>query len=308
MISRRNIRVKVMQLIYALEALHEQKDINTIAVLQKQFDKSRELFLYLIYFITETARYAETDARQRASKNITTQNDLNVNTKIAGNEILWEILESPGFKQAVDDFHFKERIDGDLLKRLYHELVASAEYQSYISLQQRDKKGEKDILRFIFTNILLPNELLQSHIEESFNNWDDDCEMMEQLVLNFLHKPAAYNLNEIISDEKFTFAKELLNTVLQKRQVCLDLIIPKLNNWDPERIAVLDMIIMRMGLCELLYFETIPTKVTINEYIDLAKDYSTPQSGNFVNGILDNIHKELLAEGKITKVAFKGRR
>ena len=308
MISRRNIRVKVMQLIYALETLHEEKDINIVAELQKQFNKSRELFLYLTYFITETARYVETDARQRASKNITTQNDLNVNTKIAGNEILWQMVESPGFKQAVADFHFGERIDSDLLKKLYLELVASAEYQSYIVLQQRNTKSEKDILSFIFTNILLPNELFQSHIEELFNNWDDDCEMMEQLVLNLLHKPAAYNLNEIISDEKFNFAKDLLNTTLQKKQVCLDLIIPKLNNWDPERIALLDMIILRMGLSELLYFETIPTKVSINEYIDLAKDYSTPQSGNFVNGILDNIHKELLAQGKINKVAFKGKK
>jgi N utilization substance protein B len=305
MISRRNIRVKVMQLVYALETLHEQKDINIVTALQKQFDKSRELFLYLIYFITETARYVETDARQRASKNITTQNDLNVNTKIAGNEILWQILELPEFKQAVDNFNFKERINRDLLKKLYHELIDSAEYRSYINQQQRNIRSEKDILHFIFTNILLPNELFQSHIEELFNNWDDDCELMEQMVGNFIHKPAAGILNEIISNEKFNFARELLNTALQKKQLCLDLIIPKLNNWDPERIAVLDMIILRMGLCELLYFETIPTKVTINEYIDMAKDYSTPQSGNFINGILDNIHKELLAQGKINKVAFR---
>ena len=88
----------------------------------------------------------------------------------------------------------------------------------------------------------------------------------------------------------------------------LDTIKPKLLNWDVERIAALDMVLMQMGLCELLYFETIPTKVSINEYIDLAKDYSTEQSGHFVNGILDNIHKELVAEGKINKIDFKQRK
>jgi N utilization substance protein B len=93
--------------------------------------------------------------------------------------------------------------------------------------------------------------------------------------------------------------------VLEKDEYLQSLIIPKLKNWDPERIALLDMILMKMGVSEFLYFETIPPKVTINEYIDLAKEYSTPQSGQFVNGILDNIHKELVLEDKMHKVNFK---
>jgi len=97
----------------------------------------------------------------------------------------------------------------------------------------------------------------------------------------------------------------LLECVNDKKAYCLELIKPKLKNWDPERIALLDMILMKMGVAEFLYFETIPPKVTINEYIDLAKEYSTPQSGQFVNGILDNIHKELVAEGKMQKVDYK---
>jgi N utilization substance protein B len=92
---------------------------------------------------------------------------------------------------------------------------------------------------------------------------------------------------------------------LDKNEYCLEIIKPKLKNWDSERIAALDMILIKMGVCELLYFETIPPKVTINEYIDLAKEYSTEQSGHFINGILDNIHKELLAQNKIHKKNFK---
>ena len=115
--------------------------------------------------------------------------------------------------------------------------------------------------------------------------------MMDQLMLNFLQKPA-YDFGSIISADKMDFAKSLLQTVLDKKEVSMELIKPKLRNWDSERIATLDLIILQMGICEFLYFETIPTKVTINEYIDLAKEYSTPQSGQFVNGLLDNIHKE----------------
>jgi len=105
--------------------------------------------------------------------------------------------------------------------------------------------------------------------------------------------------------EEQEFAKELLRTTIDKKEVAFEYIKPKLKNWDPDRIAVLDMLLMRMGVCEFLFFETIPPKVTINEYIDLAKEYSTQQSGQFINGILDNIHKELVKDDKMHKVSFK---
>src|SRR6516164_11505043 len=129
--------------------------------------------------------------------------------------------------------------------------------------------------------------------------------MMNQLLSIYLSKPQSFNIQDMLSEEKWVFARSLLETVLNKKEVTMGLIRPKLKNWDPERIATLDMILMEMGVCEFLYFETIPPKVTINEYIDLAKDYSTQLSGQFVNGILDNIHKELVKENKMHKVNFK---
>jgi N utilization substance protein B len=109
----------------------------------------------------------------------------------------------------------------------------------------------------------------------------------------------------LIPADKWSFGKDLLTTVLEKSDHLQSLIVPKLKNWDPERIASLDMILMKMGLSELLYFETIPPKVTLNEYIDLAKDYSTAQSGQFVNGILDAIHHELVRSGELKKIEFR---
>ncbi len=129
--------------------------------------------------------------------------------------------------------------------------------------------------------------------------------MMVMLVAGFFQKPDTFNFNEILTTEKWEFAKELLTCFNEKKDYCLELIKPKLKNWDAERIAALDMILMQMVVFEFLYFETIPPKVTINEYIDLAKDYSTEQSGNFINGILDGIHKELIGENKIHKKNFK---
>jgi N utilization substance protein B len=308
MISRRNIRVKVMQLLYMIEAADSASAFARPAdTLQKQIDKSRELFVYLIYFLTEVARYAETSARKRASRNLPTAEDLNVNTKIAGNELLWQILEDTSFRKSVESDLPEKRIDRDLVKKIYETLTATEAYQQYIAEQGRQKPKEKEIMRLIFTQLMLPDESFINHVEEQFPNWDDDSEMMDQLVLAYLQKPAAVNLLEFISPEKWQFARSLLTTAVEKKEYCTELIKPRLKNWDSERIALLDMVLMRMGVCELLYFETIPTKVTINEYIDLAKEYSTPQSGQFVNGILDNIHKELLEAGKIQKINFRNK-
>jgi N utilization substance protein B len=317
MISRRNIRVKVMQTLYTLEAQEQArgpeedvqkpaaKPVDPLKILQKHFDQSRQLFSYLIYFITEIARFAETDARQRASKHLPTEEDLHVNIKLAGNEVLWKMLEDPSLKKALDTDKPRLQDNHQLIRRLYHDLVGMPEYQQYIAVQGRDKKSEKEILEFLFSEAMLANEAFISHIEELFVNWDDDGEMISQLVMGYLAKPGSLDFQEIVSKEKMDFARQLLQTVIAKKEVVMDLIRPRLKNWDAERIATLDMILMQMGVVEFLYFETIPPKVTINEYIDLAKDYSTPQSGQFVNGLLDNIHKDLVKEDKMHKINFK---
>ena len=308
MISRRNIRVKVMQLLYMIEATDSPTAFTRpVEELQKQLDKSRELFVYLLYFLTEVARYAETSAHDRASRNLPSIDDLNVNTKIAGNSLLWQVLENASFKKAVETDAPDRLIDKELVKKIYKQLTETDKYKEYILIEGRDKGKEREIMKLIFTQLMLPNESFINHLEELYNNWDDDADMMDQLMLNYIQKPGIYNLQEMVSAEKWQFARELLSTTIDKKEYCSELIKPKLKNWDADRIALLDMVLMRMGVCELLYFETIPTKVTINEYIDLAKDYSTPQSGQFVNGILDNIHKEMTESGKIVKISYKNK-
>ena len=295
-----------MQSLYTIDSMgNDLKPAEAVRLLRKQIDQSRQLFVYLIYFLSEVARYAEKDSLKKASKHLPSQEDLNINTKIVGNELLWKIVEAQSYINACSETKPQLMIDEELLKRTYQALVASEEYIDYITIQSRDKKGEKDILEFIFTNLMLPNESFISDVEEHFINWDDDAEMMNVLMLNFLQKPGAYNFDEFVSKEKWDFAKGLLETTLEKKEVSMELLKPKLKNWDADRIASLDLIIIEMGISEFLFFDTIPTRVTINEYIDLAKDYSTPQSGQFINGILDNIHKELTAEGKINKKTFK---
>ena len=209
MISRRNIRIKVMQTLYSVDSMNgDVKPGEALGILTKKIEQSRQLFTYLVYFVTEVTRYAETDARLKASKHLPTKHDLNINTRIAGNELLWKILEEPGFNAAVSEFKLQNILDNDLIKKLYLQLANSPEYKEYIEMASRDKKSEKDMLEFIFTNLMLPNEDLITHLEENFIHWDDDAEMMNLLVVNFFQKPANHSFKEIMSKEKWEFAKK----------------------------------------------------------------------------------------------------
>ena len=295
-----------MQTLYSIESMNnETRPGEPLQILKKNLEHSQQLFTYLVYYIIEVARYSEKDALQKASKHLPSESDLNVNTKIAGNEIIWATLENTSFKSSVNELKIKYLIDDELVRKCYLALVNSPEYKEYISLQSRDKKSEKKILEFIFSDLMLPDPLFLSDVEEKFIHWDDDAEMMITLIHGYFQKPSGFDFTQMTGKEKMDFAVTLLQSVIDKNEYCLEMIKPKLKNWDSERIAALDMILMKMGVCELLYFETIPPKVTINEYIDLAKEYSTEQSGHFVNGILDNIHKELVAQNKIHKKNFK---
>ncbi len=295
-----------MQTIYTLSSRDtdlNQKDAQRI--LQNHFDLTRNLLVYLNYFLIEVCRYAETDSHQRSLKHLPTYEDLNVNTKITGNTIIWRMLEDESLRTAFEQIKPERFLNKDLIRKIYLTLTETNEYKIYCNKENRELKEEKNITEFVLDKLLLANEIFVSHIEENFSNWNDDGETVILLLLNFIQKNSKYDLNNLLSEDNITFAKNLLKSVIEKSAFLESTIVPKLKNWDSERIAIIDMILMKMGLSEFLYFETIPPKVTINEYIDLAKDYSTPQSGHFVNGILDSIHKELLLSGKIQKLEYK---
>lgn len=294
-----------MQTLYAAHSSHQtDKPFNPEKILKQHFAQSRSLLVFIIQFLTDVARYAEKDAYKRSHKFIPSEKDLNVNTKLAGSNLLWQMLENTSLK----DLQKKEKpelmIDADPVKKIYNKLITTREYVHYINIGQQSRQEDRKIFEYILNDLMLGNEEFVSHVEELFSNWDDDGDMLAQILATFLSKPTL-NLQEIISKDKEQFAVSLLQTVLDKEDFLLDIIKPKLKNWDPERIALLDMVLMKMGLSEFLYFETIPPKVTINEYIDLAKEYSTAQSGQFINGILDNIHKELIEQGKLKKKDFR---
>jgi transcription antitermination protein NusB len=306
MISRRTIRVKVMQTLYTVTTFDSlPAPAVPASLLRQHFDQPRRLLVHLLWLLTEILRYPEKYAHQKASKHLPSEADLNINTKLAGNELLWQILEDKALLQQIEQLKPQLSAAQELIKSIYLQMVEAEPYRTYLATPSRDKKTERKIVEFILNDMMLANPSFVSYIEELFSDWDDDGEGVVQLMATYLHKPGHLNFVQLIDQDKEAFGLELLRTVLEKQEQLQSYIIPKLKNWDPERIAQLDMIMMKMGVAEFLFFETIPPKVTINEYIDLAKDYSTSQSGQFVNGILDGIHKDLVAAGQLRKIDFR---
>lgn len=306
MISRRNIRIKVLQTLYQVELQESAGNKpDPVKQLKTKLEETTKLFFYLLYFVTEVARYAERDAGNRAAKNIVTKEDLDVNIKISGNTLLWKILENKSFQKALAHYNSSLPDSTAWIKKIYTNLTNSEVYKNYSAKQERDKDSEREILEFIFIDLMMSSEEFDVFMADNFNCWYDDVDIMISLMLNYFQRPGSYNLMQLDGDIKWNFAKDLLLAAIEKKEYVLGLIKPRLRNWDPERIAIIDMQIMRLGICEFLYFDTIPPKVTINEYIDLAKEYSTTHSGQFVNGVLDSIHKDLVKENKMHKADFK---
>ncbi len=304
MISRRNIRVKVMQTLYSLTTLEkaDQASRSTVArMLNEKLDQVLDVFTVCVMYPIQVAQYAESDSLQRSSRYIRTEEDMNVSTRIATNSYITKLLSKASFTEKIKKDNLDRYIDQDWIKKLYGQLLKSEEYNIYINLDQPTEAQDKNIVQYIWDKLIVTNESVLSTFNDDLPGWEDNSELIVMLMENFFKNSSRVDFNKLLSAEKKNYAHDLLLAVIEKEEYCLELIQPKLTNWDKERVALIDMLLLRMAVCEFLYFPTIPTKVTINEFIDIAKQYSLPQSGQFVNGVLDNLLKELEKEDKIRK-------
>ncbi len=308
MISRRNIRVKVMQTLYTLTSL-ENSGYNgndgASRMLNDKLEQVLDIFTVAVLYTLRVAQYAETDAANRSFKYLRSNEDLNVSTSIAENSFVMKMLRNASFNEKIKKDKLERFIDEEWVKKIFQQLLKSDAYAKYTSAKEHSPAEDKDIIRHIWEHEMLPNENLLSHFLDELPGWEDDSELIVMLMQNFFTGHSKVNFMDLLSGEKKEYAHELLRVVQEKTDYCMELINPKLKNWDKDRVALIDLLLLQMGVCEFLYFPTIPTKVTINEYIDLAKQYSTPQSGQFINGVLDNILKDLTRENKIQKVDRK---
>lgn len=295
-----------MQTLYAWER-QAYPNLNAAErALSKSIQATYTVVLYNLYLFTKVAQYVLVEEKIRKGKHLPTNEDLNFSTKFNENAFANTLISSGVFNKEIKDRNLLNIDNGELVRTLFKGLYERDEYKLYSITEVSSLSNDLDIYKILYHDIMLSSPLYEEHIEEHFANIDDDIVLIhfitKEFLDNFLKKPFDKLLTELTdSKEQELFGIELFEKANESKDALKTLIEPHLENWDADRVAQLDMLLMRLALCEMLYFETIPVKVSINEYIDIAKEYSTPKSKDFINGLLDKLMKQLKHEGKIIK-------
>ena len=308
MLNRRHLRVKVLQALYS----YYQSEVKDFKPFEKALlgsvESVQELYIWLLSLLVEIADQSLLDAEERANKHLPTPEDLAVNIKLQENRFIVSLKQNPEYLAAIKKYKIAWDFDPEVSKSAFDALKNTEDYANYLHLDSHSIQSDKDIIKHIFKKIILKSPGIVQVFEEKFINWQVDKEVLKALIAktfkNFSSEnPADNQLASICPnwDEDRPFIINLfLKTILFEEEY-QKMIAEKTKNWETDRIAMIDILLMRMAIAEILHFSTIPVKVTINEYIEISKEFSTPKSNSFINGILDKILFDLQNEGKVRK-------
>jgi len=312
MLSRRLLRVKVLQALYA----HFVSENDRIDTGEQQLfisiEKLFELFIYQFSLLVEIVGFARLRMEEAKTKFLPTPEELNPNTRFTDNRFLAQLTQNHDYRLQVRLLKINWSEEDDLIRKLNHQIRESEDFTKF--LEQADSyEADKDIIIRIFHNIICQSEVLKSIYEEKCIYWADDFDTVTILVQKTIKEiPEGWDENQLLprvlgndnekdKNEDSKFVRALYRKTIINSTEYDEIITRKADNWDFERIALMDIILLKMAIAELLEFPSIPVKVTLNEYIELSKNYSTPKSKVFINGILDNLITEFKASNRIKK-------
>ena len=294
-------------MLYSMNRDKQLKAEKALLMYKESIRKSFDLYLFNLLHFIRIAEYAKKDADRKHSKLLPSAEDKLFVAKLGDNLLIRSILEEEGFQRLIKARNLNDRIDPDNSRLIYMEFAKTKEYIEYLKQPDSQLADHKNILLSLFKHCS-SSESFSELIDDNFVNWIDD----KSLIIGAMKKtikalPATIEFYESYrppSETTQEFGEVLLMQVTTLDKDLLAIIEPTLKNWDVDRVAVIDMILLKMALCELTNFPTIPTKVTLNEFVEISKIYSTEKSKDFINGILDRLMKKLESEGRINK---KGR-
>ncbi len=309
MLTRRHIRVKVMQSLYSIAQTQSENIEKEEKFLLFSIDKMYDLFLINLQLLVEIKKQAADLIEKSQKKHLATSEEKNPNTKFVNNTLLVLLEKNLQLKDEIDNKRLNcWELDDEYVSILWKEIKESDLYTTYMSTKVSTFKEDRDFILDVFKEIIAPNDKLYEYIEDKKLTWVDDLPLVNTSIIKMLRKIKSSHdetmslpkLYKDVEDKKFArdiFRKTTLNASEFSKEID-----GKTPNWDQDRIAELDKAIIKMAICEFVKFPSIPVKVTINEYLEIAKEYSTPKSSIFINGILDKISKEYLESGKLNKV------
>ncbi len=307
MLSRRLIRIKVLQILYAWSRKSDSTIQQAGRELKTSLERSYQMFFLILMLLFDLVDHAAERIQLGREKKMPTWDELHPNERFVHNRVIRDLREHEGVKKIIRDQSLGWKDHAVLLKKLYNALTATEAYREYMEHPRDDYKNDQSIVKYILSELFPASEDLQASLEEQSIYWNDELEFILSALIRFADLFPARNGRRITlppmfkSKEDEQFAMDLLHKSILHREEYTGLIEQHTKNWEVDRIARLDMLILIQAITEILNFPDIPVRVSINEYIEIAKYYSTDKSAVFVNGILDKIVADLRKEKKIRK-------
>lgn len=316
MLNRRQLRIKALQSLYSHFVSGSSDLVTTEKQLLKNVDELYELYTYLFSLIIEISEFAEERIESGKKKHMPTEADLNPNTRFVENKLIKILKDNADLQKKIEKYKINWKTEKEsIIRKIYRDFIAGEAYQEFMNKESASFSDDKDIIISLINDHFIYHDLLPSYFEEKHSSWSEDYYIVLSLVINTikfikknrspekkmppLFKPDGGDRLEVNQDKKFLI--DLVRKTILKREEYDKIIKSKAKNWEFDRIATIDLILIRMGMAEIYEFPTIPLKVTLNEIIELAKHFSSPKSKVFINGLLDRVIAEGLEDKTIVK-------
>ena len=307
MINRILIRLKVVQVIYA----YYQNGGKSLEAAEKELffslSKAYDLYNYLLLLMVELTKFADRRIDNRRHKLRPTYEDLNPNTRFIDNAFIAQLAQNKQLTEYAANQKRSWEDESEFVKRLFERIEQSAIYQEYMSREALTYEDDRELWRKLYRSVIAQDEEIDDILEDQSLYWNDDKAIVDTFVLKTIKRFEPENgadqelMPEYRDDEDKEFARKLFRNAINNAEVYRKMMADNAKNWDMERFAFMDILIMQVALAEILSFPSIPVSVSLNEYVEVAKMYSTPKSGGFVNGMLDTIVNQLKKENKLNK-------
>jgi len=309
MFNRRFLRVKILQALYSYFQSDSKDSSKSVKELHLSVNRTFDLYLYLMNLPAVLRQLGEKRVAEAAKKQIPSKEDLQLNRRFITNTVTEAIDSSEKISKLSEKRGINWTSEMESVSRFYKLMRESDQYKSYMKKEENDFEEDREMLISIFRDLLPEFDLFRHNFQEKSIYWDEeDFEYASFLVIHTLKKVGPKKkLNDLVKDvyenkDDKEFVEKLFLNTINLDEKTENLIMENTKNWDAERIAFIDMILMKMAIAEIINFKQIPIKVSMNEYIDIAKSFSTPKSSQFINGIIDKVVLKLQAQKQVVKV------
>ena len=307
MVNRRHIRIKVLQSVYAILQSNSDDLAKEEKFLQFSVKKATDLYVLQLQLLVEVRNLAKEHLEIKKKKHLATAEDKNPSLKFIQNQAIQAIENSADLNEYVSSHKIENwKNDREYVRVIWDKIQENDTYKDYLSAKETNFKNDKVFLMQIFKEVIAPNDKVYDYYESLNLSWVDDLPLVNTLILKSIKQlkyDGTFGLKELeTKEEDQEFLIDLFRKTILHQNDYIDDIDNKTPNWDTDRIAEVDLILIKMAITEFLYFPSIPTKVTINEYIEIAKDYSTVKSSFFINGVLDKILRDYNKSKRLNKI------